>query len=167
MGEQKRRFLEGNSATPTFIGAETVFVGNIRGAGHFVVSGEVHGDGDLQGGLNLSATGSWHGFIQAQQAIVAGKITGGLRVRDKLEIGYTAVIRGRVSARTIAIAKGAIVDGEIEVTSGTPVVEFEEKREGRERGAAATAAACSRLATTRDFLCVRAYSRILGTVRAC
>jgi cytoskeletal protein CcmA (bactofilin family) len=128
MSEQKRRFFEATSAAPTFIGADSVFVGNIRG-GHFVVSGEVHGDGDLQGGLNLSATGSWYGFIQAQQAIIAGKITGGLNVRDKLEIGYTAVIRGKVSARTIAIAKGAIVDGEIEVTSGAPVLQFEEKRE--------------------------------------
>jgi cytoskeletal protein CcmA (bactofilin family) len=128
MSEPKRRFLEGASATPTFIGAESVFVGNIRGAGHFVVSGEVHGDGELQGGLNLSATGSWYGFIQAQQAIVAGKITGGLEVKGKLEIGYTAVIRGRVSARTIAIAKGAIVDGDIEVTSGSPMLQFEEKR---------------------------------------
>src|SRR5271165_2423526 len=103
MNEPKRRFFEGTTATPTFIGEESVFVGNIRGAGHFVVSGEVHGDGELQGGLNLSATGSW--------------------------FGYTAVIRGKVSARTIAIAKGAIVDGDIEVTSGTPVVQFEEKRE--------------------------------------
>lgn len=129
MSEQKRRFFEGSSATPTFIGAESVFVGNIRGAGHFVVSGEVHGDGDLRGGLNLSSTGSWHGFIHAEQAIVAGRITGGLNVRDKLEIGHTAVIRGKVSARTIAIAKGAIVDGEIEVTSGAPVLQFEEKRD--------------------------------------
>ena len=82
-----------------------------------VVSGEVHGDGEIDGGLNLSATGTWNGFIQAQQAIVAGKITGGLFVRDRLEIGYTAVIHGKVSARTIAIAKGAIVDGEIEVVA--------------------------------------------------
>ena len=129
MTDQKRRFFEASSATPTFIGEESVFVGNIRGTGHFVVSGEVHGDGELQGGLNLSASGSWHGFIQAQQAIIAGKITGGLSVKDKLEIGYTAVIRGKVSARTIAIAKGAIVDGDIEVTSGAPVLQFEEKRE--------------------------------------
>jgi cytoskeletal protein CcmA (bactofilin family) len=129
MSEQKRRFFEGHSSTSTFIGPDSVFVGNIRGAGHFVVLGEVHGDGDLQGGLNLAATGSWHGFIQAHQAIVAGKITGGLSVRDKLEIGYTAVIRGKVSARTIAIAKGAIIDGEIEVTSGAPVQQFDEKRE--------------------------------------
>ncbi len=128
MSEQKRRLFEGVSSTPTFIGAESVFVGNIRGTGQFVVSGEVHGDGELEGGLNLSATGSWHGFIRAQQAIVAGKIVGGLSVRDKLEIGYTAVIRGKVSARTVAIAKGAIVDGEIEVTSGAPALHFEEKR---------------------------------------
>src|SRR5271167_4810755 len=115
MNEQKRRFFEGTTATPTFIGEESVFVGNIRGTGHFVVSGEVHGDGELAGGLNLSATGSWHGFIQAHQAIIAGTITGGLSVRDKLEIGYSAVIRGKISAGTIAIAKGAIVEGEIEV----------------------------------------------------
>jgi cytoskeletal protein CcmA (bactofilin family) len=96
-----------------------------------VVSGEVHGDGDLDGALNLSASGSWHGHIRAQQAIVAGTILGGLTVKDKLEIGYTAVIRGRISARTVAIAKGAIVDGEIEVTSDAPVIRFEEKREAK------------------------------------
>jgi cytoskeletal protein CcmA (bactofilin family) len=132
MSEQKRRFLERTllvSATPTFIGAESVFVGNIRGNGQFVVSGEVHGDGELAGDLNLSVTGRWHGNINAHQAIVAGQIVGCLNVRDKLEIGYTAVIRGKVSARTIAIAKGAIVDGEIEVTSGAPIKQFDEQRE--------------------------------------
>ena len=129
MTQPKRRFLDTSSASPTFIGAETVFIGNIRGTGQFVVSGEVHGDGELEGGLNLSASGTWNGFIQAQQAIIAGKITGGLSVKDKLEIGYTAVIHGKVSARTVAIAKGAIVDGEIEVTSDAPLVRFEEKRE--------------------------------------
>ena len=129
MSQQKRRFLDINGATPTFIGEKSVFIGNIRGSGQFVVSGEVHGDGELEGALNLAASGSWHGFVQAEQAIVAGTILGGLSVKDKLEIGYTAVIRGRVSARTVAIAKGAIVDGEIEVTSDSPVVQFEEKRD--------------------------------------
>jgi cytoskeletal protein CcmA (bactofilin family) len=131
MNQPKRRFLDLGEATPTFIGATSVFIGNIRGAGQFVVSGEVHGDGELDGALNLSASGCWHGNIQAQQAIFAGKIMGGLSVKDKLEIGYTAVIRGKVSARTVAIAKGAIVDGEIEVTSDSPVVQFEEKREAK------------------------------------
>ena len=128
MNDPRRRFFDLSSAPPTVIGAESVFVGNIRGAGQFVVSGEVHGDGEIEGGLNLAVTGVWNGYIQAHHAIIAGKITGGLAVRDQLEIGYTAVIRGRVTARTVAIARGAIIDGDIEVTSGEPVLEFEEKR---------------------------------------
>jgi cytoskeletal protein CcmA (bactofilin family) len=129
MTEQKRRFLDSDTATPTFIGVDSVFVGNIRGKGQFVVSGEVHGDGELDGALNLSSTGAWHGQVRAQQAIIAGTVLGGLMVKDRLEIGYTAVIRGKVSARTVAIARGAIVDGEIEVTSDAPVIQFEEKRD--------------------------------------
>jgi cytoskeletal protein CcmA (bactofilin family) len=46
-----------------------------------------------------------------------------------LEIGSTAVIRADVSARSIAIARGAVIDGEVIVTSGSAVVRFDEKRE--------------------------------------
>jgi cytoskeletal protein CcmA (bactofilin family) len=136
MSERKRRFLEGGlaaslntSAVPTVVGADSVIVGNLSGKGPFIVSGEVHGDGELAGALTLSVTGRWYGNIRAQQARVAGKIIGCLTVEDKLEIGNAAEIRGTVRARTIAIASGAIVDGEIEITSQTPLVEFEEKRD--------------------------------------
>jgi cytoskeletal protein CcmA (bactofilin family) len=130
MREPKRRFFDFDLGlpTPTVIGAESVVVGDIRGVGQFVVSGEVHGDADIAGSLNLAVTGVWNGHIHAERAVIAGKITGALTVQGKLEIGYTAVIRGKVSARTIAIAKGAIIDGDIEVTSDTPMLEFEEKR---------------------------------------
>jgi cytoskeletal protein CcmA (bactofilin family) len=130
MKEPKRRFFDFDLGlpTPTVIGLESVVVGDIRGTGQFVVSGEVHGDAEIAGSLNLAVTGVWNGNIQAERAVIAGKITGGLTVQGKLEIGFTAVIRGKVSARTIAIAKGAIIDGDIEVTSDTPMLEFEEKR---------------------------------------
>jgi len=136
MSEQKRRFLERalpasltSATTPTVIGEGSVVVGNLSGQGPFIVSGEVHGDGELPGGLTLSVTGRWYGDIRARRARVAGKIIGCLTVEDELEIGNAAEIRGTVRARTIAIARGAIVDGEIEITSRTPIVEFEEKRE--------------------------------------
>ena len=80
------------SATATFIATDSLFVGNIRGRGQFVVFGEVQGDGDLEGGLNLSATGRWIGTIRAHVAIVAGELV---------------------------------------VTSGKAIIEFEEKRESR------------------------------------
>ncbi len=125
----KRRFLDRAASTPTVIGSGTVFIGNMRGFGPFVISGAVQGDGELLGDLSLAVGATWLGNIRAQRAIVAGQIVGSLEVADKLEIGRTAVIRGRVAARTVAIARGAIVDGDIDVTSGDPVVEFEEKRD--------------------------------------
>jgi cytoskeletal protein CcmA (bactofilin family) len=129
MSQPKPRFLEAGAVSPTFIGGESVFVGNIRGSGQFVVSGEIHGDGDI-GGLNLAKSARWHGHILARQAIVAGEIIGSLTVEETLQVGDTAVIRGKVSARAIAIAKGAIIEGEIEVTSDVPLVRFEANLEG-------------------------------------
>jgi cytoskeletal protein CcmA (bactofilin family) len=128
MADTKRRFLERTSGSPTVVGPGTVFIGDIHGRGTFVVYGEIRGDGDIHGSLNLAASATWLGDIHAQQAVVAGHVTGSLIVEGKLEIGYTAVIHGKVSAHIIAIARGAIVDGDIETTSGAPLQEFEEKR---------------------------------------
>ncbi len=129
--QTKRRFLDRAPTAPmapTVIGAGAVVVGNLRGAGPFVISGEVEGDGDLDGSLYITASGVWNGNIRAAQALVAGKVFGSLRVGGKLEIGRTAVIRGSVSAGRLAIAKGAVVEASVAVTAGEPVVRFEEKR---------------------------------------
>jgi len=40
-------------------------------------------------------------------------------VEQKLEVGATAVTRQTSSRRTIAIAKGAVIDGEVTVTSAS------------------------------------------------
>jgi cytoskeletal protein CcmA (bactofilin family) len=69
--------------------------------------------------------------VHAKFGIIAGKVTGKLVIAEKLEIGATAVIRADVSARSIAVAKGAVIEGQVTITSGEPVVEFEEKRHPR------------------------------------
>ena len=61
-------------------------------------------------------------------AAIAGRITGRLVVEYKLEIGATAVIRADIVARSIAVARGAVIEGAMTVTSGEAVLEFEEKR---------------------------------------
>ena len=124
----KRRLLDEVPGSPTFLGEHSKFVGDLTTAGAFVLCGHIKGDGRIDGTLNLAVSGHWEGGVHAQQAVVAGRVTGDLVVEEKLEIGQTAVIRGSVSARTIAIAKGAVVDGDITVTSGTPITRFEERR---------------------------------------
>lgn len=130
----KRRLLDFLGGSPTFVAEGSRLTGDIETAGPLVLCGAIRGDGHIRGALSMAVKSEWEGEIHAEQGVVAGKIIGTLSVTGKLEIGATAVIRARVSARSIAIAKGAVIDGELIVTSGQPVVSFEEKRHSRSGG---------------------------------
>ncbi len=130
----KRRLLDFLGGSPTFVAEGCRLTGDIETAGPLVLCGAIRGDGHIRGALSMAVKSEWEGEIHAEQGVVAGKIIGTLSVTGKLEIGATAVIRARVSARSIAIAKGAVIDGELIVTSGQPVVSFEEKRHSRSGG---------------------------------
>jgi cytoskeletal protein CcmA (bactofilin family) len=124
----RRRLFDLLSETPTLLGAGSRFEGQLRVSGPMSLGGVIIGDGSIAGVLSIATGAHWQGDIEAQSAVVTGRITGDLTVEAKLEIGKTAVIRGRVQARVIAIADGATVDGEINVTGGQPIVRFVEKR---------------------------------------
>jgi cytoskeletal protein CcmA (bactofilin family) len=127
--KQKRRLLDRLGGSPTFVADGCQLTGDFETSGALVMCGSIRGDGRVGGTLSMSSGSLWEGEIHAQAAVIAGRITGKLVVEEKVELGATAVIRADIVARTIAIAKGAIVDGEVTVTSGQPVVQFEEKRE--------------------------------------
>jgi cytoskeletal protein CcmA (bactofilin family) len=126
----RRRLADHVSGSPTFIGAGSALTGNLECGGDLVVAGAVTGDSSVRGSFTLSEGGRWEGRISAANAVIAGVVEGTLSVAEKLEIRATARLRGAVSARTIAVARGAVIEGEMAVTSGTPVVHYEEKRKG-------------------------------------
>jgi cytoskeletal protein CcmA (bactofilin family) len=127
-----RRLRDRRNGAPTVIGTGVSFRGDIIAPGAVMMSGNVHGDGDIGGTLAISRGAHWEGQVKARDAIIAGSLTGAIEVTQQLEVGSGAVIKGDVTARTLAIARGAVIEGEIHVTSGAPVVQFEEKR-GEER----------------------------------
>ena len=124
----KRRLVDQIGVSPTFVAEGCHFTGDVETGGPLVVLGAVRGDGKVGGSLHMSADSQWDGEIHAQAAVIAGRISGKLVIEEKLEVGSTAVIRADIVARSIAVAKGAIIDGEVIITSGQPVVHFEEKR---------------------------------------
>lgn len=124
----RRRWLDRMGGTPSLLANGARIVGDIETPGALMVSGLVRGDGQVGGELSIGVDAHWEGEVYALSAVVAGQITGAIVVSDKLEIAATAVIRGRVSARQIAMARGATIDGDITVTGNEPIVEFEEKR---------------------------------------
>ena len=124
----RRRLLDRIGTAPSLLAAGSRVVGDIETPGALLVSGEVHGDGNVGGQLSIGAGAHWRGDVHAEGAVIAGRLTGNILVADKIEIGASAVITGRVTARKVAVARGARIEGEIAVTSAEPIVEFEEKR---------------------------------------
>jgi len=124
----KRRFVDQLGISPTFVAEGCRLTGDVETGGPLVVLGAIRGDGKVGGALSMSAKSEWEGEIHAQAATIAGRISGKLVIEEKLEVGATAVIRADIVARSIAIAKGAVIDGEVTITSGQPIVRFEEKR---------------------------------------
>jgi cytoskeletal protein CcmA (bactofilin family) len=124
----KRRLIDQLGNSPTFVAEGCQLVGDVETRGPLVLCGSIRGDGRVAGALSMAARSQWEGEIRAQAAVIAGRILGKLVVEQKLEIAATAVIQADIVAHSIAIAKGAVIDGEVTVTSGQPVVEFQEKR---------------------------------------
>ncbi len=125
---QRRRLLDRLGAAPTMLAEGSQIVGDVIVTGGLVVNGTVRGDGQIGGALQIAREASWEGRIMAQSGVIAGTLIGEVVIADKLEVGAKAVIRGRVTARVLAIARGAQIDGEMNVTSGEPIVTFEERR---------------------------------------
>jgi len=129
----KRRLMDQIGDSPTFVAEGSRLTGDLEASGPLVVCGAIRGDGRVGGALRMAVTAEWEGEIHARAAVIAGKITGRLVVEDKLEVGATAVLRADIVARSIAVARGAVIDGVVTVTSGEPIVQFEEKRAASER----------------------------------
>jgi cytoskeletal protein CcmA (bactofilin family) len=128
MSDPKRRLADKLGLSPTVIAESTTIVGNIETGGPLMVSGNVQGDGRIGGMLSIGKTAHWQGDIETRQAVIAGRVTGKIVVEDKLEIGASAIIKGEIVAKVLAIANGAHIDGEVTVTSGKAIVKFEERR---------------------------------------
>ncbi len=127
----KRRVIDQIGESPTFVAEGSRLTGDLETSGPLVMCGAIRGDGRVSGALSMAVTAEWQGEIHAAAAVIAGKVSGKLVIEDKLEVGATAVIHADIVARSIAVAKGAIIDGAVTVTSGQPVVQFEEKRAAR------------------------------------
>jgi len=107
----KRRLIDQIGDAPTFVAEGSRLTGDLETPGPLVMCGVVRGDGRIGGALRMSVTAEWHGEIHALAAVIAGRISGRLVVENKLEVGATAVIQADIVARSIAVAKGAIIDG--------------------------------------------------------
>lgn len=135
MSESRKRRIHDKAAGPaTLISEGCKITGVIAGDGDFLVSGEIDGECDLAGSITISANGFWKGTIKASSVIVAGTVEGDIVANGRVEISDTARITGTVSGEAIAVAEGAVVQGQMKTTGNMDPLEFIEKRNAEKSG---------------------------------
>ncbi len=112
----------------TVIGEHTVYRGDFTGDDSYLVKGQVRGKCDIAGHLVLWPTARWTGDIAATHVVIAGEVVGDVYASAKLELKSTARIRGNITSPVIAMAQGALYDGEIRMRPRPQLVRFNEKR---------------------------------------
>ena len=113
-----------DASTSTVIGAGfTIHAASLSGAdnGSMRVDGNVIGNIDISGVLNLSDTGFVDGDITVDTARIAGRVLGNIRCKSALHLTSTAEVMGDVLAGTIIIDDGVVFHG-ICQTQSMPLV---------------------------------------------
>lgn len=125
-----RRIGDNATGPTTYVAPGTTIHGTLTGRGRFVFCGTVEGDCDIEGPVTLAAQAVWRGTLRATDVIVAGHVEGEVIARERLEIAATARVLGSLSGHSIAVASGAVINGELKIASGEAPTSFEEKRRG-------------------------------------
>ena len=129
MNEKKtRRIRDRASGAPTLINEGCKITGVITGAGNYQVSGQIDGDCDIEGTVSLTRNGLWQGTIKAGNVVISGHVEGDIIAAGKVEIADSAKITGTVTGEAIAVAEGAVVEGQMKTTGQQKPVGFVEKR---------------------------------------
>lgn len=118
------RKLRDKVSTPaTILGKDFVINGDVKGTGTIVISGQVVGNGDIDGLVELASTAVWEGNIHTDDVIIGGTVRGDVFARGKLEITGSAKIFGNVSGTSVSVAQGALIDGTMKIHDGSGFVE--------------------------------------------
>lgn len=124
----RRRISDSVAGPTTFIAEGSSISGKLSGEGAYVFCGSVEGDCDIRGPVTLAESGHWTGTLRATDVVIAGTVDGDVVAEGKVEIAGSARIAGSLSGHSIAVAEGAVIEGEIKVSSGEEPKSFTEKR---------------------------------------
>lgn len=129
-GFGKQRTRDKARGPMTLIAEGCTLKGEVSGDNDILLSGTVDGDSILNGMVTITREGHWKGTLTASNVIVSGTVDGDINASGCIEIASTARIRGTVTGDQIAVASGAVIDGQMRITGNrSNAHEFTEKRE--------------------------------------
>ena len=99
------------STITTFVGVDSRVEGTISSKSSIRIDGTVVGDVKSEGVVVLTKTGKITGTVEAENMIIAGKITGNISIRDKVNVEPSGQIYGEVITGKFVIDEESIFQG--------------------------------------------------------
>ena len=128
-GFGKRRVSDRSSGPATLVAEGCTIEGTFSGANDLLISGTVVGDSQLDGVVTIARSGLWRGTLGARHVIISGTVEGDIVASGRIEISASARIAGTVTGDKIAVAEGAVIEGDMRITGGDGARStFNEKR---------------------------------------
>lgn len=103
----------GGSDDISIIGPEMKVQGDLVTDGTVRVEGRIEGNVEAGKAVVVGRGGEVHGDVRTQDAVVSGRVLGGLTAASRLEVQATARIDGEVHARRLQLEEGAMLNGTV------------------------------------------------------
>ncbi len=109
-------------ANGTLIGKTMVIRGEISGAEDILLNGIVDGNITLhEGRLTVGAEGHAKAKVEVREVVIAGRVEGSVRAKDKAELRGTASFIGDLSAPHLLIEGEAMIKASLDTTEGREI----------------------------------------------
>jgi len=92
---------------------DLVLVGDIEGAEDLFISGEVHGQVDVEGVVTIERDGVVRGNVRAQELRIAGSLSGDASAGQTIRVEATGAVIGDLRAPAVQVVKGARFRGHV------------------------------------------------------
>jgi cytoskeletal protein CcmA (bactofilin family) len=115
---------EPSGLTNTIIGRDTVITGTLEVKGALRVDGEVKGKVNCSDCVTIGTTGRVEAEIEAESAIIAGKMFGNVVTTEKIELQANCEMEGDLRTKSLVIEEGAVFCGGCTMKDRVPNLGF-------------------------------------------
>ena len=104
----------------TIVGAGARLEGNVVSAGSLRIDGQVKGQINAEGDVELSPQSQVEADIRAQNVSVAGTFKGNLIVKGKAHLARGGRIEGNITSKTLVVEEGGMFHGQSVMDGSAP-----------------------------------------------
>lgn len=114
-----RHDTHASDAGMSVVGIGLRVIGDVESTGVIKVDGVIDGSVRSARQLLLGKSGSIHGDIFVDDAILGGKVVGTVVAADRVEVQGTSNVEGDIHTKSIVVYEGGIINGNVRMGEGT------------------------------------------------